>query len=206
MSSPFDNIGIEQTIHNLPDIVWVKDIHLRYIACSEQLIQAYNFPSKQDLIGHDDYDLPWNEHAEHYRDSDQQIFKNGKSYRFSNYSVKFLNGKEQVVLTQKSPFYDQHNQLIGTIGRNIIPQDQLDAQQYIMGTKPVDPLLTKRESLCLFHFARGKTTREIAQQMFISQRTAEKYMISIKEKFSCKTKSEVIDKAVDMGILLLRFV
>ena len=60
--------------------------------------------------------------------------------------------------------------------------------------------LTRREQICLYHLARGKTAKETASLLFLSKRTVEKSTDRIKNKLDCTTKSELIDKAIEHGI------
>lgn len=61
--------------------------------------------------------------------------------------------------------------------------------------------LNARESLCLYHLLRGKTTREIAEAMTLSTRTIEDYVVSIKYKLGCDKKAHIIEKAIQQGWL-----
>lgn len=54
--------------------------------------------------------------------------------------------------------------------------------------------LTKRELECTSYLKKGFSIKEIAQQMEISPRTAEKHIKHIKSKLNCATKSKVIAK------------
>lgn len=64
--------------------------------------------------------------------------------------------------------------------------------------------LTKRELECLYWLSLGKTTSEIALIFDGSARTVEKFIISIKEKFKCRTLFQVgqIMSAVKLDQLL----
>jgi DNA-binding CsgD family transcriptional regulator len=46
---------------------------------------------------------------------------------------------------------------------------------------------------------RGKTTKEIAKMLRLSHRTVEKHIETLKIKFNCIYKSEVIEKAFELG-------
>lgn len=60
--------------------------------------------------------------------------------------------------------------------------------------------LTKRENTCLQYLVRGKTAKEISDLLYISKRTVEKHIEHIKTKLDCTTKSNLIDRAIDLGL------
>src|SRR5205814_689580 len=72
---------------------------------------------------------------------------------------------------------------------------------FIINYDPNDIYLTSRQSECLFFIIRGKTSKEISQLLNISMRTVEDHTDHLKNKFNCKTKSVLIDKAIFNGYL-----
>ena len=56
--------------------------------------------------------------------------------------------------------------------------------------------LTPRELQTLAHFVRGKTMVRVAQVLALSPRTVECYLVSLKRKFACESKSELIQWVV----------
>lgn len=61
--------------------------------------------------------------------------------------------------------------------------------------------LSLRESECLFYLLRGRTAKEIAKILAISPRTVEKYIETLKFKFSCQTKNNLVGKAIEDGLM-----
>lgn len=64
--------------------------------------------------------------------------------------------------------------------------------------------LSQRETQCLLLLSKGKTAREIAEILKISTRTAETHIEHLKNKLMVTTKSEAIEKGLDLfqfGIL-----
>ncbi|MBT4879962.1 MAG: helix-turn-helix transcriptional regulator [Alphaproteobacteria bacterium] len=60
-------------------------------------------------------------------------------------------------------------------------------------TPGVGAQLSCREHECISHISKGKTMKETACDMGLSPRTVEQYIVNVKKKFKCKTKSEVIE-------------
>lgn len=74
-------------------------------------------------------------------------------------------------------------------------------KQYIL-TPEASPLpLSHRQQECLALLIRGKTYKEIAHMLNVSDRTIEDHMHAIKYKLGCYNKSQLIEKAIDSGFL-----
>ena len=59
--------------------------------------------------------------------------------------------------------------------------------------------LSQRQSECLHYLCRGATAKIIAQQLHISYRTVEAHVASIKTRFNCQNRYEMIEKAIQLG-------
>jgi len=57
--------------------------------------------------------------------------------------------------------------------------------------------LTKRETQVVFLLTRGKSARDIAEVLFLSNRTVQNYIENIKTKLNVYTKSQLIEKVLD---------
>jgi LuxR family quorum-sensing transcriptional regulator LasR len=62
--------------------------------------------------------------------------------------------------------------------------------------------LTKREKDILKYCILGYTAKRIGRILFISYRTVEKYINTLKIKFFCDTKGELIEKAIKSGFII----
>lgn len=65
---------------------------------------------------------------------------------------------------------------------------------------PSYPGLTKRESQCLYWLLRGYNTPQIAEQLFLSKRTIESHFESIKLKYNCQSKKELVDFCYELNL------
>ena len=61
--------------------------------------------------------------------------------------------------------------------------------------------LTPRETQTLNMMLRGKSTREMADLMFISPKTAEKHRASLKKKLNVNTTAELLARALEDGLI-----
>jgi len=64
-----------------------------------------------------------------------------------------------------------------------------------------DVQLTRRELEVLRHVAVGRTNREIAQELFISQRTVDMHVRNLLGKLDCRSRVEASHRAGEMGLL-----
>jgi DNA-binding CsgD family transcriptional regulator len=61
--------------------------------------------------------------------------------------------------------------------------------------------LTKREMECFLCLLKGRTFKEIADELNISPRTVEHYAKSLRLKLNCLSKSELFDKGIEFGLV-----
>ena len=71
-------------------------------------------------------------------------------------------------------------------------------------TQPeTDPVLSTREEEVLQLVADGLGTTEIAEKLFISQKTVKNHLASIYEKLNARDRTQAVLMAVKMGIVKL---
>jgi DNA-binding NarL/FixJ family response regulator len=72
-------------------------------------------------------------------------------------------------------------------------------------TEPADGehVITKREEEVLQRIADGCSTSEVAQQLFISQKTVKNHLASIYQKLDARDRTQAVLQAVRMGIVHL---
>jgi DNA-binding NarL/FixJ family response regulator len=61
--------------------------------------------------------------------------------------------------------------------------------------------LTRRELEVLRHVSIGRTNREIAQELFISQRTVDMHVRNLLSKLDCRSRVEASHRAGELGLL-----
>lgn len=93
-------------------------------------------------------------------------------------------------------------------------QSQLSNHAELKVTKkPIQPLeqsinaryrdLTRRELQCLQISLRGRSARQAAIELGLSQRTVEEYLNNVKKKLGVTSKSEMINVAINLMLELL---
>ena len=66
-----------------------------------------------------------------------------------------------------------------------------------------DRVITRREEEVLQHIADGYSTPEVAEQLYISQKTVKNHLASIYQKLDARDRTQAVVQAVRMGIISL---
>lgn len=213
----------ESLIWQLPGFVVVKDCDSNYLVSNQRATELLGYSSLDSIAGITDYDAKCDaaRFAEQFIIEDQLAVNTNKSVSLL-YFLKYADEKVYCLLSQKklltNPNTKQsmgiychstflNNAILNSINKNIFDQDNRflrnnDAHLggYYLDEYPhPEIMLSKSQAWCLFYLLRGKTCKEIGKILMLSPRTVEKYVESIKEKFECSTKSQLIEKAIDMG-------
>ena len=64
--------------------------------------------------------------------------------------------------------------------------------------------LSKREKEILKLFLNGYTSAQVAEALDLSRRTVEYYLVNLKNKLNCASKSEIIIKAIENQWVLIK--
>jgi len=90
------------------------------------------------------------------------------------------------------------NSFIRKNNNKLIPELKSNSkrERYYLGGEFYNEYLTRMEFVVLQHILLGKTAVRIANEMNISRRTVEYHTENLKLKMQCRTKGEVIAKAV----------
>lgn len=209
-------------LDNFPGLYFIKDMKSNYVECNQAFSHAFDV-KKTYLLEHTDYDMSWESFASLFRDRDQETVSTGNPVQ-SFEPIPLCKKRVLIVKTFKSPIRDSTGDIIGLFGQiNLLGMDHelcrilaaismLDQQSkaghnrkrhdgYKISYYPTSFKLTSRETECLFLLVRGKSAKEIAQFLEISPRTVEEYIENIKSKLRVSSRSEIIAKAVEKGLL-----
>jgi DNA-binding CsgD family transcriptional regulator len=178
-----------------------------------------------DIIGRTDFDMPCEtvNCAEIFRKQDKEVMAVEKSMRILDIHP-FAGNKWKAYIFTKTSLYDSTDQtkVIGTIfhGADITNSQNLELGSFLSRiTEDVhtellggqtsfllshefnEVKLSAREAETLFFILRGKTAKQIARVLGISDRTVHDFLERLKIKFAAFNKSELIDKAIQAGFL-----
>ncbi len=91
------------------------------------------------------------------------------------------------------------------VGRTAFnPEMMAKAAQYGLNTSALIEGMTDREMEILSYAARGLTNKQIAKDLFISDRTVQGHLQNIYQKLHVTTRTEAVTAAVTRGLINLR--
>lgn len=129
------NILLDSIINQTDDLIFFKDKDFKYFGCNNAFLRFVG-KSKEEMIGHDDFELFPHEMAKLFRDMDEKMLQEKKTR--SNYEwVTYPNGTKVYLLTQKIPFYYDEDGDAGILGisRDLtelhLVQKEIEDQAYI---------------------------------------------------------------------------
>ncbi len=211
--------GISIALENMPTFIFIKDVDSRYAAMSKYFAEKIDVDRKF-LIGNFDYHMPWEPFADQYRQRDTLARENNSSDFFE--PIPLTSNQVFASRCIRSAILDEDGQVLGVVGQveifsphtNLAQalQALIKIHQQIKGVPkqmnascqireyPQELQFTSRESECLFLLIYGKTAKEIGLFLNISARTVETYIEHIKIKLNVSKRSEIIAKALQLGL------
>jgi DNA-binding CsgD family transcriptional regulator len=207
-------------VKNIPLLTCIKNSQLTYLAISDMTAKFLGWNSSEDACGKTDYDLPCSavELAPLFATKDKKVLASGK--RMLTLDVAdYADGRrlmlgETKILTAQMEGGNFRGLIIQCLDvtdtilfRAYSALHQFDqkispsAASYILSPFHCPFQLTEKQEACLFLLVRGKSAKQIAYILNISPRTAESYLVAIKEQLNCQSKSALIEKAIDLGYL-----
>ncbi len=105
---------LQQILEKLPGNVWWKDSNLVYLGCNDRVCQVLGM-SRENFIGKTDHDIWGKEIADKLEEADLKLIKTGVTLNIEEVIVE-ANGRHAIMLTNKSPLFDDNNNIIGLLG------------------------------------------------------------------------------------------
>lgn len=101
-------------LDNLPASAFLKDVNGKFLAVNDAFLEGGL--TREQILGHDDFDIETYENASSYQAEDLEVIKNKKPYQNIRRVVK--NGKEFWLESFKSPVLDENGNVIAITGFN----------------------------------------------------------------------------------------
>lgn len=105
---------LKSLIDSVPDLIFYKDTNGVYLGCNSAF-ESFTGKLEKDIVGHTDIDLFPPKDAKLSKNSDIDILNN-KTSRKNEEKVTYPDGKEVILETLKTPYYDFEGTMIGLIG------------------------------------------------------------------------------------------
>lgn len=207
-----------------PGIIGCKDQNLKYISLNKTGLDFFKFSSEEEIIGLDDYQMPWNSVVDMLHYFDRRTMEQGSCFNLE--LIKACNGVTHTLLTQKIPLVNNSKQCVGVsiFSFSFKIEDLFNYHKAMTNQlKVFNPKMqthssnkrkyfeykslrfTRREAQCVSMILRGATIDEIANKICRSPRTVQKYYDSLREKLSSTKHSVVFQKAIEYGFIDLMF-
>jgi len=203
-------IQMENILRALPCAVFTKDKDSCCITVNKYQAELAGFANEKDMIGKSDYDMPWCDVADVIRKADALTLSENKTIVLEEYAI-VADGTKSAFLVTKSPFRDEHGNVLGIAGTSINITRQRQTLFSDDSTPSLDHwdnnaskiYLSKKEIACVNWMIKGKSSLEIATIFGISKRTVEAHMNNIKRKLNCYKQFQVGYLVGKYGYLLL---
>ncbi|MDR1243891.1 MAG: PAS domain-containing protein [Endomicrobium sp.] len=109
---------IDNILQTIPGCVYWKDVSGVYLGCNQMEAEVLGLKSTDEIIGKTDYDLPWKSIAGTLQETDQRITKTKIPEELIEAPI-LSDGRALIMLTRKSPLYDDKNNIVGIIGVSV---------------------------------------------------------------------------------------
>jgi PAS domain S-box-containing protein len=107
---------LKTIIDNIPDLIFLKDRHGRFINCNQALLNAVKVDSIDDVVGKTDFDFWPPELASNYVADDQTTMRDGVALIDQEEKTRDSDGNERWLLTNKVPLFDDRGEVTGLVG------------------------------------------------------------------------------------------
>ncbi len=101
---------------NIPQAIYWKDRELKYVGCNPPFALDAGHLSPQDLIGKDDFAMPWADQAEAYRADDRDVMETGVAKLNYEGVETSSEGVEKWMRQSKIPLRDATGGVVAVLG------------------------------------------------------------------------------------------
>ena len=119
-------------MNNIPQAVFWKDQNLVYLGCNQAFAEDAGLDSPEKIIGKTDYDMPWTDQADLYREDDAQVLESGEAK--INYEEPQTNPQGEItwLRTSKIPVRDEAGNIVAVLGMYEDITEQKQAEQELL--------------------------------------------------------------------------
>lgn len=186
---------LSDLFEDTPDLYFfAKDLNYRFTLCNQALLRRLGITSESEIIGKDDYHYFDSVVADHYRDEDQQVFKERRPITNRIWLVPNSSGVMDWYLSSKFPLYNSEGKLVGLAG---LMRD-CNRAGALLG--PYQNLAKAVEHI-RHHFTKPITVGELAK---MSQLSVSQFERSFKKYFKTTPMKYVNQVRLDAASRLLR--
>jgi DNA-binding CsgD family transcriptional regulator len=200
---------------NLPLCILIKNNSFQFVAANQKACELTGFKTPNDMIGLTDAELncPAAELYEEIQQQDRSVLE-GSDQFFLDIGYYADTEDLKILYTSKRKMIDEKSHTHLIISTTILPittinnvlfnlihsaNKKYEVHSYQLKNEMGHHKLTNKQAECLFYLLRGKSNKEIAHILKRSPRTIEDHIALLRDKFNCLNKSQLIEKAFQMG-------
>lgn len=131
---------LQTIIDTAPISIFWKDKQCQYMGCNPAFAKDAGEMSLEDIVGKNDFELYWKEHAELYQADDQQVMATGAPKLAYEQLITSPDGKITWLRTSKVPLQNQASEITGVLGVSEDITEQKQAAEHIQYLANFDPL------------------------------------------------------------------
>lgn len=109
---------LESIIAKLPGHIYWKDKNCTYLGCNDAQAKSLGLNSRYEIVGKNDFDLPWKAQADKIRQADLAVINQGVSITVEE-PATLMDGKIATFYSKKEPLRDKDNNVVGILGVSI---------------------------------------------------------------------------------------
>lgn len=107
---------LRSIVDTAPVRVFWKDHHLRYLGCNALFAKDAGLAHPQNIVGMDDFQMPWGKNAEQYRSDDRAVLVSGQAKLFYEEQQSTPDGQTIWLRSSKVPLKNLRGETIGLLG------------------------------------------------------------------------------------------
>jgi DNA-binding CsgD family transcriptional regulator len=202
-------------INDIPGYTHIMSIDSKYIRVSDNALNLIGYKSQDQLFETDYYNMPCkaSENAQALESEDKLALSQEikiLSYHHFNNDWKILLGHKKPIISNNivigtlANFIDITHSNIVDISRFLLEEHyKVRKKQFSFIIQDSDEIcgLTRKEQACLFYLMRGYSYGEIAKALSVAITTVQTHIEHIKQKLNVITKSQLIEKAIQLGLM-----
>lgn len=214
--------SIKELLGLVCDYFVIKNKDLEYVCVSNDYPTSVGFKDEDEIISTNPADINLKcdlaDMGEQFTKESMDILSTGNPLHRVTFCL-LAGGNPAIRLGYKKPIYDNKD-ITGVIAygnditnsslaipllalkqtdSKIFGETATEQRNYHFFELKDDALFSNNEAICGFFLLRGKTAKEIARYMNCSYRTVEYFISEIKFKLGCTTKSQIVEKMINIG-------